>query len=260
MPARSEYAPGTPSWVDLGSPDLDASAEFYGRLLGWETLETGPVEETGGYRMFTFHGIPVAGLGPLMGEGQPPAWTTYVTTADADATAAKVREAGGSVLTEPLDVLDAGRMAVLADTEGSVFAVWQPRSHRGAGLVNETGALAWNELATRDPEAARAFYGAVFGWEFETSAMESVVYSTLKLDGEYVGGMIELGPDVPAELPPHWLAYFGVEDCDAAADQLRTMGGVVTVEPMTIPAGRFAVVADPQGAPFAIMDLTAGEG
>jgi predicted enzyme related to lactoylglutathione lyase len=260
MPARSEYAPGTPSWVDLGSPDLDASAEFYGRLLGWETLETGPVEQTGGYRMFTFHGVPVAGLGPLMGEGQPPAWTSYLTTADADATAAKVGEAGGRVLMESLDVLDAGRMAVLADTEGAVFAVWQPGAHRGAGLVNETGALAWNELASRDPEAAKSFYGAVFGWEAETAAMGPVIYTTFKLDGDYIGGMVELGADVPAELPPYWLAYFGVEDCDAATDQLKTMGGVVTVEPMTIPAGRFAVVADPQGAHFAIMDLTAGEG
>jgi predicted enzyme related to lactoylglutathione lyase len=122
--------------VDLASPDLDASASFYGQLFGWESRETGPVEETGGYRMFHKDDLPVAGLGPIMNEGQPPAWTTYVTVADADETTAMVTEAGGQPLMTPLDVMDVGRMGLYMDPAGAVIAVWQPGRHKGAGIVN----------------------------------------------------------------------------------------------------------------------------
>ena len=149
-----DYAPGTPSWIELSSPDTDAAAQFYGELMGWSATEPGS-EETGGYRMFQLHDKNIAGLMGHMQEGQPTAWATYVSVADADETAGKVRAAGGSVVLEPMDVMDIGRMALFADPTGAVFGVWQPKSFTGADLVNEPGSLCWNEVLTRDADAAR---------------------------------------------------------------------------------------------------------
>ena len=156
MPETSHHDPGTPSWVDLGSPDLDASKTFYGELFGWEAV-TSPEPEAGRYTMFTLKGRNVAGVGPLMGEGQPPAWSTYITVEDADATVSTAKDAGANVFLESMDVLDAGRMAVFSDPAGAVICVWQPRAHQGAELVGEAGAMCWHELATRDVEGAKAF-------------------------------------------------------------------------------------------------------
>jgi predicted enzyme related to lactoylglutathione lyase len=258
MPERPSYEAGTPSWVDLGTPDVDASARFYGELLGWESVEAGPVEQTGGYRMFLKDGRRVAGLGPIMNEGQPPAWNTYISVDDAADAAERVASAGGQVLMGPMQVTDAGHMAVFVDGVGAVTGLWQPGSHRGAELVNEAGALAWNELACRDIERAKAFYHEVFGWDGATSTMEGgMVYTMWTLRGEMVGGMLEMGDEFPATVPPHWLAYFGVEDADAAAAQIGELGGSLIVEPTTIPAGRFTVASDPHGAAFAVIAIAA---
>src|SRR6478672_4873806 len=165
-----DYAPGTPSWVDLGSPDVDASIGFYGGLFGWTASEPGP-PEAGGYRFFTQDGKMVAGIGPLMMEGQPPAWLNYVTVAEADATAGKARDAGATVFVEPMDVLDVGRMAIIADPTGAALGLWQPRRHTGAEIVNEPVSLAWNELETRDPDAAKPFYKSIFDWDADTAQM-----------------------------------------------------------------------------------------
>ncbi len=151
MPRIDSYSPGTPSWVDLASPDVEASVAFYGGLFGWEAPELAP--EAGGYRTFELGGVAVAGCGPIMMEGQPPAWLTYVSVDDADGAVARITEAGGTVYVQPMDVLDVGRMAVFADPTGGACAVWQAKAHIGAGLVNEPGALVWNELATRDTES-----------------------------------------------------------------------------------------------------------
>jgi uncharacterized protein len=261
MPEVSEHAPGTPSWVDLASPDPDASARFYGGLFGWEATEPGPVEETGGYRMLQRDGRNVAGLGPTQSAGQPAMWTTYVSTDDAETVAAKVREAGGQVMMEPFDVLGSGRMAVFADPAGAFLSVWQPLSHHGADVVNEPGSLCWNELATRDVEEAKAFYRAVFGWEGETNAYGETSYTEWKLGGRTIGGMIAMNEQWPAEVPAHWMVYFAVEDADAAASRVEELGGKVAVAPSDTPAGRFAVVNDPHGAVFSIIALTrASEG
>lgn len=254
MSKRTSYAPGTPSWVDLGSPDLDGSVEFYSGLFGWEVPASENIEQTGGYRRATKDGADVAGMMPLMQEGQPPAWSSYVSVADADATAAAVKEAGGSVFAEPMDVMDLGRMAVFADPTGAVFGIWQPGTFPGAGLVNEPGALAWNELGTRDVAAAKAFYGAVFGWGFDDQAMgEMGTYTVLKLGEDMVGGMMDITGRVPDEVPAHWLAYFAVDDTDAALEKITGSGGTVAFGPIDIPAGRFAVVRDPNGATFAVI-------
>ena len=250
MPEFTDYAPGTPSWVDLGSPDVDASVRFYGELLGWDAMEAGPPEETGGYRMFLKGGKPVAGVGPPMQEGQPPAWTTYVATADADAAAGAAREAGGQVFAPAFDVLDAGRMAILADPTGAVFGVWQAGRHRGAQLANEPGSFCWNELATRDMGAAKRFYAAVFGWDGVTGEYAGAPYTEFKLDGRTVAGGRET-----TDAPPRWGVAFAVENCDAATERATSLGGQVLFAPTTIPAGRFAVLADPQGAMFTVLAM-----
>src|SRR3954453_16226963 len=158
-----DYAPGTPSWVELSSPDTDASAAFYGGVMGWSATEPGPVEETGGYRLFQEGDARVAGLMGHMQEGQPTAWATYISVADADETAAKVSAGGGNVIVEPMDVMDIGRMAFFTDPGGAAFGVWQPRSFAGADLVNEPNSLCWNEVATPAVQAGGAFYPAAFG-------------------------------------------------------------------------------------------------
>jgi predicted enzyme related to lactoylglutathione lyase len=195
---------------------------------------------------------------PLMQEGQPPAWSSYVSVADAEATAAAVAEAGGSVIAEPMDVMGLGTMAVFADPTGAVFGIWQPGTFSGAGLVNEPGALAWNELNTRNLAAAKAFYGAVFGWGFDDNDMgEAGKYTTITLDGNPVGGildMVERG--VPEEIPAHWLAYFAVEDTDATVAQATERGGGLMMGPVDIPVGRFAILTDPHGAAFAVIALS----
>lgn len=189
-----EYPPGTPSWVELSTPDTEASAAFYGALLGWEATEPGPVEETGGYRIFEREGASVAGLMGHMQEGQPTAWATYVSVADADETAARVRDAGGSTIVEPMDVTDIGRMAVFADPSGAVFGVWQARTFAGADLVNEPGSLCWNEVLTRDPQRGKAFYGAVFGWAAGRPGFEGAPegYVVWENAGREVGGMMTM--------------------------------------------------------------------
>jgi predicted enzyme related to lactoylglutathione lyase len=258
MSERISYAPGTPCWVDLGSPDLDASIEFYGGLFGWDVPAAENAEQTGGYRQAMLKGQPVAGMYPLTQEGQPPAWMTYVSVADAGVVADKVRDAGGAVVTEPMEVLDLGTMAIFADPTGAVFGVWQHGTFAGAGVVNEPGALSWNELNTRGVPAAEAFYGAIFGWTFETQDMGGAgSYTTINLGGSPVGGILNMTErGVPTEVPAHWQLYFAVADTDATVDQAKQGGGSVMVEPIDIPAGRFAILTDPHGASFAIIALS----
>src|SRR5512139_4298353 len=168
MAERSRYEPGIPSWVDLSSQDPKAAAAFYEHLFGW-AADWDPRPEAGGYGQFRLRGKAVAGIGPTFGEGMPSVWNTYIATEDAAATAARVRDAGGLVIMEPMQIFDAGTMAVFQDPTGGFFSAWQADQHIGAELVNESGTLCWNELASRDLEAAKAFYPAVFGWSVQSS-------------------------------------------------------------------------------------------
>jgi uncharacterized protein len=254
MSERTSYMPGTPSWVDLGSPDLEAAAGFYGALFGWDVPKSENAEQTGGYRQAMLRGKPVAGVMPLMQEGQPPAWSSYISVEDADATAAKVKDAGGTVLVEPMDVMDLGRMAIFADPTGAVFGIWQPGTFIGAEIVSETGALLWNELNTRDTGAAKSFYGDVFGWSFEEREFETGAYTSLKVGENTVGGMIDISGRAPDEVPPHWLVYFAVEDTDATVAKATDSGGSVALAPFDITGvGRIGILKDPFGAVFAVM-------
>jgi uncharacterized protein len=255
MAERTSHPAGTPSWVDLGAPDVDRAAAFYSELLGWQVAEAGPAEETGGYRMAFLDGKAVAGLGPAQDPG-PPRWTTYVTVDDVAGSVARVEAAGGSVLMAPMAVMTAGHMAVVADPEGAVLSLWQPGEHIGAQLVNEPGTLCWNELNTRQPEAAARFYGEVFGWECEPSEG----YVSIRLGGRSIGGMLPAGDHLPAEVPAHWLAYFAVAEHGAAVDAVRRLGGTVFVEAMEADGvGTFSVVTDDQGATFALIQLLAAD-
>jgi predicted enzyme related to lactoylglutathione lyase len=252
----SSYPQGTPNWVDLGTPDLDATLAFYGGLFGW-TSEEGP-PEAGGYRMCLLNGVPVAGVGPLMSPDQPPMWTTYIATDDADATAAAVESAGGKVLMAPMDVMDVGRMGIFMDQTGAVFGAWQKGTFAGAGVANEPGAFTWNELMTRDVEGSRDFYAKVFGLGGTQSEIAGdMVYIEWQVAGRRVGGMMPIdGPEWPADLPSHWMAYFAVADTDATCAKVQELGGKVSVPPTDIPVGRFAVVNDPQGATFSIIKMS----
>jgi predicted enzyme related to lactoylglutathione lyase len=254
MSERTSYEPGVPCWVDLSSPDPEASASFYGGVFGWEVEAAGPVEETGGYGMFKLSGSSVAGVGPIMQEGQPPVWSTYVATDDADGVAARAAEAGGTVLVEPMDVMDAGRMVFVNHPAAGVIGAWQAGRTIGAERVNEPGALNWNELQSRDVAGAKAFYGAVFGWNPDDQDFGGMTYTVFNSGGRAVAGAMTTPEGVPAEVPAFWLAYFGVEDCDASVAKIQELGGSVMGSIMEMQGvGRFAVVADPHGATFGVI-------
>src|SRR4051812_36991845 len=255
MPEFSSYPAGTPSWVDLATSDVDASVKFYGELFGWEAADAGDPEETGGYRMFTRNGKMVAGVGPAQQEGQPTAWTVYVATEDADEAASKAGDADGQVFMPPFDVMEAGRMTIMADPAGAVFGLWQAGQHKGAQLANEPGTFCWNELLTRDIEKPKEFYKAVVGWDAVTSEMGQMTYTEFKLDGRSIAGMMEMGDRFPSEVPPHWNIYFGTDDVDASVDKAKELGGEAMFEPMDSPAGRLGGVVDPQGGRFSLIGL-----
>ncbi len=255
MPDIDSYVPGTPSWVDVSAPDTDAAAAFYSALFGWTAGDAGPIETTGGYRIFSMRGRSVAGLAPTREGGPPPMWGTYVTVADADATCEQIGAAGGTVNMEPMDVLTAGRMAVASDPGGAVFCIWQKGDHIGCEIVNEPSALIWNELDTRDLAGSEAFYGTVFGWTAETQTAPGGNYTTFSLGGDSVAGMMEITADFPPGVPPNWLAYFAVEDCEDAVAKVVELGGSVRMAPMTVPIGTFAVLGDPHGAVFAVVQM-----
>jgi predicted enzyme related to lactoylglutathione lyase len=252
----TNYVPGAPNWVDLAAPDVAAAADFYGALFGWEFQSAGA--EAGGYGMLTNNGKVVAAAGPGE-EGAEPAWTIYFQVADADATAAAVRKAGGSVRAEPMDVFTAGRMAQFTDPTGAQFAVWQPGDTKGLEAVTDPGSLTWTELHTVDVTAAKAFYNAVFGWNTEDMPMGDFTYTVIAPSGggekESQGGMMQLTPEMAAGgMVTRWMPYFEVEDADAVAAEASRRGGIVAAGPQDIEGvGRFAVLVDPAGAPFSII-------
>ncbi len=258
MSERTSYEPGTPSWVELsGTPDIEASAAFYRELLGWEMPELPNSAELGGYRRAKLNGKDVAGVSPKMQDDQPCVWSTYVSVEDAAASLGKVKEAGGTVMFGPDDVMDLGKLGVFSDPTGAVCGVWEPGTFAGAEVVNSDGSWGWNELGTRDTAAAREFYGAVFGWGVEEQDMGEMGTYTVWKDGEKTrGGMFDISGVVPDEVPAHWLIYFTVPDCDAAVETVKANGGDLRNGPMDIQVGRFAVVADPHGAVFAVMNPT----
>jgi predicted enzyme related to lactoylglutathione lyase len=257
MPQRDSYAEGTPSWVDLATTDVEGALAFYTALFGWEWEANDTDQPDNQYYMATRGGRATAGMMAQSPEqvamGMPPVWSVYLTVDDADATAARVEGAGGSVMAPPFDVMDAGRMGVLVDPTGAVFCIWQPKEHPGCELVNEPGAFTWAELLTSDQAVAADFYGKVFGVTSSTIEMEGLgEMTTFEVGGESVGSAMP----IPMEgMPPMWTAYFGVADCDAACERIRELGGQVTFGPFDAAPGRIASVADPAGAHFSVIAL-----
>lgn len=250
-----KYDNGVPGWVDIGVPDIDAARDFYSALFGWE-IPKGP-EEMGGYSLAMLDGRLVAGIGPATNPG-PPVWTTYVIVDSADDTAAKAKAAGGTVVLEPMDVGDAGRMAVLTDRTGAFISLWQAGATKGAGVVNEPNTYSWSELLTSDTAAAKEFYAAVFGWGEQTYGDAGPVgaYTEWKLGDRSVGGMMNRPPQMPPMVPDYWAVYFAVADIDATLAKLKELGATVMVGPIAIEPGTFATVIDPSGGMFNVMQLS----
>jgi uncharacterized protein len=270
---RDGYLPGVPCWIDTSQPDPEAAVAFYGGLFGWEFEDVMPPGAPGPYLIARLRGGDVAAVASQPGGGpSTAAWNTYIWVESADDAAAKVFDAGGRVVVEPFDVLEAGRMAVLTDPEGAAFSVWQAKEHKGARIVNEPGSLNFNGLNTRDAEGAKSFYGSVFGWEAlglrggaqmwrlpgygeflersDPGLTERMADSGAPEGFEdVVAALTPIADDQPG-VPAHWSVTFAVEDADATAERAAELGGTVIVPPFDAPWVRMTVIADPQGATF----------
>jgi uncharacterized protein len=279
MPERDGYIPGVPCALDTTQPDPEAAADFYGALFGWELEDVMPPESEARYFVARLRGLDVAAVGSIEFAAQTPTWNTYFGVDSADDTAAKVRDAGGGVLMDPLDIKpEAGRKAIFTDPEGAAFCVWQATSNKGAQLVNEPSTLVFNGLNTRDVDGAKSFYGSVFGWRTLTLDGGAEMW-TLPGYGDYLerdkphlpeqlaetGGpgyedvvaSIDPIPDDQPDTPPHWSVTFAVDDADATAARATELGGEVIVPPLDAPWSRpgyyrvrLTTVMDPQGATF----------
>jgi uncharacterized protein len=252
MGERTSHAPGTFSWVDLATPDPAGAKEFYGALFGWEAEDMPGAGGT--YTILRLGGRDVAACFAQNG-AQPPHWNSYVTVEDAEASASTAAALGGSVAMDTADVEGIGRMAVIADPPGAPLALWEPRGHVGAGVVNVPGALCWNDLGTTDVDAALAFYAELFGWSYEPRTDEDPLRYMRIRNGDSENGSIHLQGDDERGYPPAWVAYFATADVDPASARVGELGGEVVVEPLEVPAGgRVSVVTDSQGAAFGLFD------
>jgi len=273
MPERDGYIPGVPCWIDTSQPDPEAAVDFYRGLFGWEFEDVMPPDSEGKYFIARIRGGDVAAVGSIP-KGAPPGamWNTYVSVESADDAAAKVRDAGGSMVMEPFDVMNAGRMAVCTDPEGAMFCVWQAKEQKGAQIVNEHASLNFNGLNTRDPQGAKTFYGSVFGWrtlaldggfemwtlpgygdflERDDPEIRKRMADTGAPEGfeDVVASIVPIGEE-GADVPPHWGVTFAVDDADDIADKATELGGSVIAPPFDAPWVRMTVIADPQGATF----------
>lgn len=263
MAETPQHAPGTFCWIELGSSDQDAARSFYTELFGWEAEEV-PMDEESSYTMFHKGGKYTAALyqvDPDLPNAAANVWGVYISTDGVDDVAQKVESLGGTLLNEPFDVFDAGRMAVVQDPTGAVFSLWQAHEHQGVGIKSEHGALCWNELLTRDASAAEEFYGGLLGWTAVSQEMPppTGVYTTFMAGEMPSGGMMTIQAEW-GEVPSHWGTYMWVDDCDACVARAQELGGSVYLPPMDIPGvGRFAGLTDPNGAHFSVIQGAGGE-
>lgn len=253
----TKYPHGAFSWADNVSLDQAAVKTFYVALMGWEAEDLPLPGDMGVYTMFRKDGHNVAGLGAMPPEmrehGMPSVWNSYVNVDSVDALVPRITELGGTVMGEPMDVMDSGRLLLFSDPTGAVVGAWQPDQHIGAGLVNTVGAMCWNELATRNPETAMAFYSGLFGWVF--SKTEGMDYWSFTNNGRMNGGVVKMTAEW-GEMPPHWMTYFTVADLDTAMTEAIILGGRVLNGPIESQGvGRFAVIHDPAGAVCTIIQL-----
>jgi predicted enzyme related to lactoylglutathione lyase len=248
---------GTPCWVDLGTGDIGQAISFYSSQFGWDIEQGGP--DVGGYSLAKLDGRNVAGIGPNMSDqNAPSAWSTYFAAADADAVAARITSAGGHLVMGPMDVMDLGRMLVATDVTGAFFGVWQAVNHSGVQVANVPGSFTWSEHMSRDFEGSKAFYAAVFGYEYGDMSGDGFSYATLLINGQQVVGGIGAYPEgEEAAHPAFWGVYFGTTDTDKAVEHATSHGGRVIRPATDSPYGRMAVVADNQGAVFSLISTPA---
>lgn len=250
---------GTPCWVDATFPDLEGAKSFYGDVLGWTFGESSP--EFGDYTQAYVDGKAVAALSPPMpGQESPSAWCLYLASADASATAARIRDAGGQVDMGPMQVGDFGTMLIARDPSGVSFGVWQAGTHEGFEKRGEPGAFAWAEVFTREPEKSDAFFPALFSYRVQRMEDDNIDFKIFKLGDDAALGRMKMGDEFPPEVPPYINVYFAVDDCDAAVAKATQRGGKLHFGPMDMPFGRFAALADQQGAAFSVIDPTTTKG
>ncbi len=250
MTKIEKHQPNTPSWFDLMTPDPEAARKFYASVFGWTYDVGGP--ESGGYAMCKVGDLNACGMGKKPDNAPyPSTWTVYFNVESADQTAAAIKECGGKMMMEPMDVMDVGRMAIAIDPSGAAFGLWQPKRHKGADVRDQHGAMGWQECVTRDPDQARDFYARVF--KLEPVKMEGMDYWTLNRGKDAYGGIWKMEANIPAEVPPHWTPYFVVDDTDAAVGNITGGGGKVITAPFDTPYGRIAVATDPFGAVFSVI-------
>jgi uncharacterized protein len=248
MGERTSHPAGTFSWSDLQTDDLDRAKSFYADLFGWSYNDI-PIGDGSVYSMARVQGHSVAGLGERQDESIPPHWNCYVTVDDVNASAARAGELGANVIAPPFDVFDAGRMAAFADPQGAILSIWQPRESIGAELVNEVGALTWNDLMSPDISASSDFYRGLFGWDISEIEGAGGQYWSITNNGRMNGGIMP----TPEGGHPAWNLYFAVEDVDAAIAKASELGGSTIAPAMDVPNGtRFAVLGDPSGAVFSV--------
>lgn len=258
MSERTAYTPGTFCWPELAASDPDKAKEFYSKLFGW-TFNDIPICDHI-YSMAILQGKEAAALYEMWEEqleqGVPTHWASYISVSDLEDYSKKAESLGGTVVVQPMDVPDSGRMAAIMDPTGAMFCLWQPIKHIGARVVNEHGALVWNELATNDTEKAKEFYTELFGWSADEMDMGGGMMYTAFINGDRpAAGMMAIGPDM-GDMPPAWSVYFAVNDCDKIVEEAKSLGGEVVVPPTDIPdVGRFSFLTDAQGAVFAIIKL-----
>ncbi len=256
MADAKTFVANAPAWLDLSSKDAAGSREFYSKLFGWKLDVQGP--DFGGYALARQGGKDVAGIGPAQDPNAPTAWSVYIGTKDADATAKKVADQGGKVIAPVFDVADLGRMAVFQDPAGAFISVWEPKKMFGTEVVGEDGTYGWAELNARGIDKATRFYTKVFGWTTKVSPMGDGQpdYTEFQLDGTSVAGAMEMNPMVPAEVPSYWLVYFTVADVDKSHKKAVDLGARELVPPQEFPGGRFSILTDPQGATIGLMSMS----
>jgi uncharacterized protein len=260
----SYFLNNRPAWVDLSSSDPDASRKFYSQLFGWD-ITANPDPQYGGYSMAEDAGVGVAGIGAKMDPNAPTAWALYIGTDDADALAQRVTDNGGKVVMAPFDVGDQGKMAVFADPTGAFISAWHSSGMRGF-VSHQTGAFDWGELNARGVDNVLPFYEKVFGWQLKASAPSGdgdsggqPVYHEFQIEGESILGAWEMNPMVPANVPAYWQIYFKVDNVDLSFELAKALGATELVAPQDMPDGRFAILMDPQGASFGLLNFGAPE-
>ncbi len=255
MTEINDHTPGSFCWTELGTLGAGEAKKFYSNLFGWESKEF-PMGPDSFYTMFQVKERDVCGLYELKAEQKamnvPPNWLNYVCVENTDLFFEKAKELKANVVMPPMDVPEAGRMAVLTDPTGAFFALWQPKSKTANAWAQGPGGISWNELRTNNVDIAGSFYSKLFGWTIQSDKMENFTYYSFSLNGKPVAGMMEIQKEW-GSVPPHWQVYFGSNDVDADVKKVVSLGGKKLTEPMNFPGGRFAELQDPQGAHFAII-------